>query len=124
MSVDADTVECSSRPEDLRSVGVIPRRVEVTYLRVFHLQFDIVAHLNCWKVNGSAVHLHIILQGQVADVRHSVPSGVTYQIIVATSKVCYGDSQLAAAYGSQFKSRTHLSGESIQEFAFAIKQVP
>jgi hypothetical protein len=30
---------------------------------------------------------------------------------------------VAAAYGSQFKSRTELGGESVQEFASAVEQV-
>jgi hypothetical protein len=129
MSVDADTVRCSSSPKHLlkwQERRGKRRRVEAaavsksTSLTIFHRQLDTVFHHNGWKAQGNAIHLHVILQGQSAGILHSVPSGVTYQVIVWTLKVCYGDIRLAAAYGSQFKSRTQLSGKSVQEFASAV----
>jgi hypothetical protein len=47
----------------------------------------------------------------------------TNEDIVSALKGRYGDHQLAAAYRSQLKARTHLSGVSLNEIAADVQQL-
>jgi hypothetical protein len=62
-----------------------------------------------WAVQENATHLLAVLQGQAADILHSVPSGVTCEDVVGAPKSCYGDHHMVAACQSQLKVRTQLS---------------
>jgi hypothetical protein len=93
----------------------------ICVLGVFHRQFETAAD-HRWTSSEKAAHLLAVLQGQAADVLHSVPPGVTYEDIVGAPKDRYGDHQLTAAYRVQLKARTHLIGKSLQELAAAIEK--
>jgi hypothetical protein len=70
-----------------------------------------------------AAHLLSVLQGQPADVLHSVPAEATYEDIVGALRDRFGDHQLAAAYRSHLKARVQSGGETLQEFAAAVEQL-
>jgi hypothetical protein len=72
---------------------------------VLHRQFDAAATHNDWTPREKAAHLLSVLQGQAADVLHSVPAEASYEDIVGTLRDRFGDHQLAAAYRSQLKAR-------------------
>jgi hypothetical protein len=86
---------------------------------VFHRQFDAAAAHNDWTPREKAAHL----QGQAADVLHSVPAGAPYEDIVGALQDRFGDHQLTAAYRSQLKTRVQTGGETLQEFAAAVEQL-
>ena len=64
-----------------------------------------------------------MLQGKTADILHTVPAEATYEDIVGELRDRFGD-QLAAAYRSQLMARALASGETLQEFAAAVEQLP
>jgi hypothetical protein len=90
---------------------------------VFHRQFEAAAIHNDWTQREKSAHLLSILQGQAADVLHSVPAEASYEDIVGALQDRFGDHQLAAAYRSQLKARVQKSGETLQEFAAAVEQL-
>jgi hypothetical protein len=90
---------------------------------VFHRQIDAAAAHNDWTPREKAAHLLSVLQGQVADVLHSVPAGASYEDIVGALQDRFGDHQLAAAYRSRLKARVQTGGETLQEFAAAVEQL-
>jgi hypothetical protein len=90
---------------------------------MFHRQFEAAAIHDDWTPREKAAHLLSILQGQAADVLHSVPAGESYEDIVGTLQDRFGDHQLAAVYQSQLKARVQTSGEILQEFAAAVEQL-
>jgi hypothetical protein len=59
-----------------------------------------------WETH-KVTHLLTILQGQVADILHSVSARVTYKDITEALKGRYGDYQLVATYWSQLKVESH-----------------
>jgi hypothetical protein len=87
---------------------------------VFHRQFDAAAIHNDWTPREKAAHL---LQGQAADILHSVPAEASYEDIVGALRDRFGDHQLAAAYRSHLKARVQMGGETLQEFAAAVEQL-
>jgi hypothetical protein len=89
---------------------------------VFHRQFEAAAIHNDWTPREKAAHLRL-LQGQAADILHSVPAEESYEDIVGAVQYRFGDHQLAATYQSQLKARVQTSGETLQEFATAIEQL-
>jgi hypothetical protein len=68
-----------------------------------------------------ATHLFVTLQDQVSDVLHRVLKEV-YETIKAIED-SFGDQHLVRAYHNQLMTRNQCSGESLQEFATAVKQV-
>jgi uncharacterized protein YhaN len=90
---------------------------------VFHRQFDAAAIHNDWTPREKAAHLLSVLQGQAADVLHSVLAEASYEDIVGTLQDRFGDHPLAAAYRSHLKARVQTGGETMQEFAVAIEQL-
>jgi hypothetical protein len=68
-----------------------------------------------------ATHPFVTLQDQASDVLHRVPKEV-YETIKALED-SFGDQHLVTAYCSQLMTRTQCNGESVQEFATAVKQV-
>jgi hypothetical protein len=90
---------------------------------VFHCQFDAAAIHNDWTPREKAAHLLSVLQGQAADVLHSVPAEASYEDIVGALQDRFGDHQLAVAYRSHLKARVQTSGETLQEFAAAVEQL-
>jgi DNA repair exonuclease SbcCD ATPase subunit len=90
---------------------------------VFHRQFDAAAAHNDLTSREKAAHLLSVLQGQAADVLHSVPAGASYEDFVGALQDRFGDHQLAAAYRSRLKARVQTGGETLQEFAAAIEQL-
>jgi hypothetical protein len=86
------------------------------------LQFEVAAVHKKWISKEKAAHLlAVLLQGQAANVVHSVPPGATNEDIVGALIGRYGDHKLAAAYRAQMKARTQLIGKSLQEFAAAVE---
>jgi hypothetical protein len=86
---------------------------------VFNRQFEAISEHENWAVGKEAIHLSAVLQGKVADILHSVHAGEIYGNIVHAIK----DYQVTAAYCSQLKARTKLSGESLQTFSSPIEQL-
>jgi hypothetical protein len=80
---------------------------------VFHRQFDAAAIHNNLTPRKKAVHLLSVLQGQAADVLHSVPAEASYEDIVGALQDRFGDHQLAAAYRSHLKARVQTGGETL-----------
>jgi hypothetical protein len=70
-----------------------------------------------------AVHLLAVMQGQVADILHSVPASLTYEDTVGVLKGHYGDHQLVADVPAQLKNKIQLVGESLQELGAAVEQL-
>jgi hypothetical protein len=60
------------------------------------------------------------LQGQAADVVHSILDAATYKDILGALKGHYRDHRLLAAYRAQLKTRIQLNDESLQKFAAAV----
>jgi DNA primase large subunit len=54
---------------------------------------------------------------------HRVPKAVTYEETLEALEDHFRDQHLAIKYCSQLKTRTQAVGESLQEFATAIKQL-
>jgi hypothetical protein len=101
-----------------------PRKFEgVTSWTVFHRQFDAATVQNNWTPNEKVSYLLSVLQGQAANILHTVPAGATYEDIIGAPRDCFGDHQLAAAYRVQLKARVRTSGETLREFAAAVKQL-
>jgi hypothetical protein len=90
---------------------------------VFHRQFDAAAAHNDWTPGEKAAHLLSVLQGQAADVLHSVPSEASYEDIAGALRDRFGDHQLAAVYRSHLMARVQTGGKTLQEFAGAVKQL-
>jgi hypothetical protein len=67
--------------------------------------------------------LLIFLQGQAADILHSVPAEVSHEDIFGELQDRYGDHQLTAAYRAQPKTRVQTSSDTLQEFAAAVEQL-
>jgi hypothetical protein len=88
-----------------------------------HCQFEAAAIYNDWTPREKAAHLLSVLQGQAADVLHSVPAEASYEDIVGALQGRFGDHQLAAAYRSQLKARVQTSGVTLQEFDAAVEQL-
>jgi hypothetical protein len=89
----------------------------------FHCQFEAVTSHNEWTSCEKATHLLAILQGQVADILHSVLARAAYEDIIRALKGCYTDHQLAVGYWVQLKARIQLGSKSLQEFAAATEQL-
>jgi hypothetical protein len=66
---------------------------------VFH-QFEASAIHNDWTPREKAAYLLGVLQGQTADILHSVPAKASYEDIVGALQDRFGDYQLAAVYRS------------------------
>jgi hypothetical protein len=90
---------------------------------VFQRQFEAAAIHNDWTPREKAAHLLSVLQGQAADVLHSVPAEASYEDIVGALRERFGDHQLAAAYRSHLKARVQTGVETLQEFAAAVEQL-
>jgi hypothetical protein len=90
---------------------------------VFHRQFEAAAIHNDWTPREKAAHLLSVLQGQAADILHSVPSEASYEDIAGALQDRFGDHQLAAAYRLHLKARVQMSSETLQEFAAAVEQL-
>jgi hypothetical protein len=90
---------------------------------VFHRQFDAAAIHNDWTPGEKNSYLLSVLQGQAADVLHSVPAGPSYEDIVGALRDRYRDHQLAADYRSHLKARVQAGGETLQAFASAVEQL-
>jgi hypothetical protein len=58
---------------------------------VFHRQFDDAAINMDWTPRQKATHLLSVLQGQAADVLHSVPAEASYEDIVGALQDRFGD---------------------------------
>jgi uncharacterized protein YoxC len=80
---------------------------------VFHRQFEVAAIHNDWTPREKAAHLLSVLQGQTADVLHSVSAEAPYEDIVGALQDRFGDHQLAAAYRSHLKARVQMGGETL-----------
>jgi hypothetical protein len=100
-----------------------PKFDGLTSWAIFHRQFEAAATHNNWQPGEKAAHLLSGLQGQAADILHSLPTEATYEDIVGALRDRFGDHQLAAAYRSQLKTRVQASGETLQEFAAAVEQL-
>jgi hypothetical protein len=61
------------------------------------------------------------LKGRVAKVLHRILTIVTYEKTLQALEAHFGNQHFAAAYCSQLKARIQRAGESLQEFATAIK---
>jgi hypothetical protein len=90
---------------------------------VFQRQFEAAAIHNDWNPREKAAHILSVLQGQAADVLHSVPAGASYEDIVWALQDRFGDHKLAAAYRSRLKARVQTGGKKLQEFAAAVEQL-
>jgi hypothetical protein len=90
---------------------------------VFHRQFEAAAIHNDWTPREKTAHLLRVLQGQAADILHSVPVEASYEDTVGALQDRFGDHQLPTAYRSQLKARVQTSGETLQEFAAAVEQL-
>jgi gas vesicle protein len=90
---------------------------------VFQRQLAATVVHNDWTPGEKAAHLLSVLQGQAADVLHSVPAGAPYEDIVGALQDQFGDHQLPTAYRSQLKTRVQAGGETLQEFAAAVEQL-
>jgi hypothetical protein len=120
-------LEARTRRAGGRSAGVNADKVKPpkfdgsTSWVVFHRQFEAAAIHNDWTPREKAAHFLSVLQGQAADVLHSVPVEASYEDIVGALQDRFGDHQLAAAYRSQLKARVQTGGETLQEFATAVE---
>ena len=65
---------------------------------VYHQQFEATAIQNNWIPNEKAAHLLSVLQGEAADILHTVPAEAMYENIIGALRDRFGDHQLAAAY--------------------------
>jgi hypothetical protein len=63
------------------------------------------------------------MQGWVTDMLHGIPRNAAYEETFLALEDRFRDQHFAAAFRSQLKTRTQRSGESLQEFATAIKQL-
>jgi len=59
----------------------LPKFDDATFWVVFHRQFEITEVQNNWTQNEKSTHLFSVLQGEVADVLHTVPAEATYEDI-------------------------------------------
>jgi hypothetical protein len=58
---------------------------------VFYRQFEAAAIHNDWTPREKAAHILSVLQGQAADIQHSVPSEASYEDIVKALQDRFGD---------------------------------
>jgi hypothetical protein len=122
-ALDARTRRADGGNEGANADKVKPPKFDgSTSWAVFHRQFEAAAIHNDWAPR-EASHLLSVLQGQAADVLHSVPAEASYEVVVGALQDRFGDHQLAAAYRSYLKARLRTSGETVQEFAAAIEQL-
>jgi hypothetical protein len=120
-------LQVQTRRADGSSVGtnadkVKPPKFDGSTSWVVFRQFDAAAIHNDWTPREKAAHLLSVLQGQAADVLHSVPAEASYEDIVGALRDRFGDHQLAA-YRSHLKARMQTGGETLQEFAAAVEQL-
>jgi hypothetical protein len=66
-----------------------PKFDRSTSWTVFRRQFEAATDHNGLGARRKAMHLLAIMQGQAADILHSVPAGGTYEDIVGTLKSRY-----------------------------------
>ena len=59
----------------------LPKFDDATFWVVFHRQFETTEVQNNWTQNEKSTHLFSVLQGEVADVLHTVPAEATYEDI-------------------------------------------
>jgi hypothetical protein len=65
---------------------------------------------NNWTQNEKSTHLFSVLQGQAADILHTVLAKATCDDIVVVFRNRFGKHQLAASYRSQLKAKVKKSG--------------
>jgi hypothetical protein len=100
-----------------------PKFDGTTSWAVFRCQFETVAEHNCWMSHEKSTYLITALQGWATDVLHGIPKGASYEETLQAMEDRFGDQHFAAACRSQLEVRTQRDGESLQEFAMAIKQL-
>jgi hypothetical protein len=102
----------------------LPKFDGATSWAEFHRQFETAEDQNNWTQNEKAAHLFSVLQGHAADILHTVSAEQTYEDIVGAFRNRFCEHHLAGAYRSQLKARVHKSGETLQDFAAAVEQLP
>jgi hypothetical protein len=70
-----------------------------------------------------AMHMLTALHTRASNVLHGVPKEAMYYEETIEALDCFADQNLPAVYCSQFKTRTHNIGKSLQEFSTTIKQL-
>jgi hypothetical protein len=84
-------------------------------LNPFHCHFNAVVK-HKWAENKKAIQVLAI------NALHIIPTNVRYQVNAEALDGHFGDRPVAVVYHSQLKTRTKLTGESLQDFVFSIMQ--
>ena len=101
----------------------LPKFDGATSWAEFHRQFETAEVQNNWTQNEKVAHPFSVLQGQGANILHTVPAEATYEDIAGAFRNRFGEHPLAAAYRSQLKARVHKSGETLHDFPAAVEQL-
>jgi len=88
----------------------LPKLNGATNWAVFRRQFETAEVQNNWTQNEKSTHLFSVLQGQAADILHTVLANATCEDIVVAFRDSFGKQQLAASYRSQLNDSVHKSG--------------
>jgi hypothetical protein len=100
-----------------------PKLNRTTSKPVFWCQFETIAEHNYCTCLKKSTYLITTLQGQATDVLHGIQKAATYEETLEALEDQFGDQHIATMYRSQLNTRTQTVGESLQEFATAIKQL-
>jgi len=87
----------------------LPKFSGATSWAVFRRKFETAEVQNNSKPNEKCTDPFSVLQGQAADILHTVLAKATCEDIVAF-RDCVGKQQLAASYRSQLNASVHKSG--------------
>ena len=87
----------------------LPKFNGATNWAVFRRQFETAEVQNNWKQNEKSTYLFSVLQGQAADILHTVPAKATCEDINVAFRDRFGKNQLAASYRSRLNARVHTS---------------
>jgi len=88
----------------------LPKFNGATDWAVFRRQFETAEVQNNWTQNEKSTHFFSVLQGQAADIIHTVLAKATCEDIVVAFRDSFGKQQLAASYRSQLNGSVHKSG--------------
>ena len=88
----------------------LPKFNDATNWAVFRRQFETAEVQSNWTENEKSTHLFSVLQGQAADILHTVLTKGMCEDIVVAFRDSFGKQQLAASYRSQLNASVHKSG--------------